>query len=146
MLYRFHANLFAMPEGLKSSETVELRGAARPVLGRDNAPPTFDGYFATTFEQVLEALSKLPRIDAEPDGFFVMSGDVEGRRWQLDGHLFDFGGRLHRMELHGDCPQETLDAILSTLGWPATPIAFELVQEGVALGESTFREWASVSP
>ena len=92
------------------------------------------------------ALAQLPRIDIEPDGFFVISGDLDGKRWQLDGHLYDFGDRLHRVELHGDCPRESLDAILSCLGWPAVPLAFELVMEGVALDEASFRQFAAALP
>jgi hypothetical protein len=49
---------------------------------------------------------------------------------------------LHRVDLHGQCPRETFDAILACLGWPTTPLLFELVKEGVAMEETEFREWA----
>jgi hypothetical protein len=141
MLHRFHANIFARPSQAAAGIPITLRGLALPTL----RPQTFDAFFPLTFEQAYDALAKLPRIDVEPDGFFVISGDVDGQRWQLDGHLFDFGDRLHRVELHGDCPTASLDAILACLGWPETPIAVELVLEGVALEEGAFRKFAAAS-
>jgi hypothetical protein len=144
MQYRFHVNVFVMPQGLFPGDEVELRGErAQRLCGGTQRPPTFDSYFAVTFEQALEALTALPRLDAEPDGYFLASGDADGRRWQVDGHLFDFGGRLHRVELSGACPPQAFDALLRCTGWPAAPLAFELVREGVALDEPAFRRWAS---
>jgi len=142
MLYRFHANIFARPPHAPEGIPTTLRNIELPTL----RPQTFDAFFPLTFEQAYDALALLPRIDVEPDGFFVISGDVSGKRWQLDGHLYDFGDRLHRFELHGDCPREALDAILMCLGWPAAPLAFELVMEGVALEEAAFRQFAAASP
>ena len=142
MLLRFHANLFALPSQSAVGASVMLRGAELPTLRAQ----TFDAFLPVTFEEAYDALAKLPRVDIEPDGFFVISGDRDGRRWQLDGHLFDFGDRVHRVELHGDCPPESLDAILACIGWPATPLAFELVKEGVALDEAAFRLFAAAAP
>jgi hypothetical protein len=142
MPYRFHANIFALPSKAAPGLTMALRGIAIPTLRAQ----TFDAFFPATFEEAYDALAKLPRVDIEPDGFFVISGDIDGRRWQLDGHLYDFGDRLHRVELHGDCPPESLDAILACFGWPQTPLAFELVIEGVALDEAAFRQFAATPP
>jgi hypothetical protein len=139
MLYRFHANLFARPAAVGEGETIELRGLRLPIL----RAAAFEASFPVTFEATFEALLALPRLDAEPDGFFVIAGDHQGRRWQHDGHLFDFDNRLHRVELHGECPAEALDGLLRCFGWPATPVVFELVSEGVALDEGAFRAWAS---
>ena len=141
MPYRFHVNIFARPLYATDGDFIKLRGVELPTLRSQ----TFDAFFPLTFEQAYDALAKLPRIDIEPDGFFVISGDLDGKRWQLDGHLYDFGDRLHRVELHGDCPPESLDAILACLGWPQTPLAFELVMEGVALAEFEFRTFAAAS-
>jgi hypothetical protein len=147
MLYRFHFNLFALPESISPSSAIFLRGQQLCVLrSADGATPLFDASFDVTFEEALAALAKLPRLDAEPDGFFVIAGDEDGRRWQVDGHLFDFNDRLHRVELHGECPSEAFDAVLRCFGWPAARLAFELVQEGVALEEGEFRRWAQASP
>jgi hypothetical protein len=143
MLYRFHANLFARPDGLHEGTPLHLRDKPlKPLRTEEGRPPIFDAFFSTTFEQALTALARLPRLDAEPDGFFVIAGDYQGKRWQIDGHLFDFNDRLHRVELHGECPAGAFDSLLACFGWPATPLAFELVQEGVALDEIAFRTWA----
>jgi hypothetical protein len=139
MLYRFHCNVFARPSQAEVGEPVELRGL-RLCTQRTRA---FDAFLLVTFEQSIGALAKLPRLDAEPDGFFVIAGDNDGRRWQVDGHLFDFGDRLHRVELHGECPPQTFDSLLECIGWPATPLVFELVMEGIALDETAFRAWAA---
>jgi hypothetical protein len=111
----------------------------------DGNPPSFRAYFRVTFDQAMRALARLPRVDVEPDGFFVIAGDSDGQRWQVDGHLYDFNDRLHRVELHGQCPPAAFDAILACIGWPATPLAFELVMEGVALDEAAFRKWATAT-
>jgi hypothetical protein len=95
-----------------------------------------------TFEQAVDELRKLPRLDAEPDGFFVIAGDDYARRWQVDGHLFDFNDRLHRVQLHGECPPAVFDALLRSFGWPETTLAFELVMEAIVLDEAAFRAWA----
>ena len=139
MPYRFQANIFALPPQAAVGAIVTLRGVELPTLRAQ----TFDAFLPVTFEEAYAALALLPRIDIEPDGFFVISGDLDGRRWQLDGHLYDFGDRLHRVELHGDCPAESLDVILACIGWPATPLAFELVMEGVPLAEPAFRQFAA---
>jgi len=147
MLYRFHVNVFARPKDGTQSFEIDLRGQKRSAIRADDGRPLlFDVALPITFEQAVAALVELPRVDAEPDGFFVISGDHEGRRWQVDGHLFDFNDRLHRVELHGECPREAFDGLLECFGWPATPLAFELVQEGVALEEPAFRRWAATNP
>lgn len=121
MLRSFHINVYARPDSFASN------------------PSARDAFLPVSFEQALDALVQLSRLDAEPDGFFVVSGEADGRRWQISGHLFDFGDRLHRVELHGECPREAFDALLACFGWPATPLLFELVLEGVALEEAEFR-------
>jgi hypothetical protein len=138
MLYRFHANIFARPPQAVVGDPIESRGKTLPTI----RPKSFTAFYGVTFEQAQDALSRLPRLDIEPDGFFVLTGDHDGQRWQLDGHLYDFNERLHRVELHGQCPPRAFDTLLTCLGWPATPLAFELVMEGVALDEAAFRTWA----
>lgn len=110
--YQFHVNVFA-----------ESREAG----------------FASTWEDAATLLEQLPRMIFEPDGSFVVSGGVRETRWQVDGHLFDFAGRLHRLELHGNCPPESFDSLLRCVGWPVQPLRFELVRAGVTISESEFR-------
>lgn len=115
--YLFHVNIFANPR---------------------------EASFATTWEAAAAALEKLPRMIFEPDGSFVVSGDDErGRRWQVDGHLFDFADRLQRYELHGHCPSSAFDALLKCVGWPEQRLMFETVLEGLKLDEQAFRKHAA---
>jgi hypothetical protein len=95
--------------------------------------------FTCTWEEVAAALETLPRMIFEPDGSWIWSGGVGRDRWQVDGHLFDFAGRLHRVELHGECPPEAFDQLLRCIGWPDTTLLFEQVREGVRLDEAEFR-------
>lgn len=111
-LYRFHVNVFAASE---------------------SAP------FAVTWEDAAALLERLPRMIFELDGSFVISGDDAGRRWQVDGHLFDFAGRLHRIELRGACPPAVFDELLQCVGWPDQSLVFEMVREGVRVDEQDFR-------
>jgi hypothetical protein len=143
MHYCFHVNVFVRPEQTSANPPIDLRGVrVTPLCAVDGRPLTFDALFSATFEEALSALAKLPRVDAEPDGFFVIAGGQGASHWSVSGHLFDFGGCLHRVELNGDCPAESFDAILTCFGGPSAPLAFELVQEGVALDGVDFRAWA----
>ena len=124
--YRFHVNLYADPK---------------------------EASFACTWEDAAALLGQLPRMIFELDGSFVFSGGVDrmGRTdssstpseadalWHVNGHLFDFAGRLHRIELRGDCPMAAFDALLRCVGWPEQSIAFELVREGTTVDEREFR-------
>jgi len=141
MLNHFHVNVFSRPKDKSATRSVRLGD----VLLSAFEPGSITAFFPLTFEQAMDALGRLPRLDAEPDGFFVVAGQCDGQPWQVDGHLFDFDDRVHRVELHGSCPEETLDAILGCLDWPRTPLAFELVREGVAVDEPSFRRWARPS-
>ena len=117
-MYQFHVNIFADPK---------------------------EASFAVTWEEAAAALECLPRMIFEPDGSFVVSGNDEtGQRWQVDGHLFDFAGRLHRYELHGYCPAAAFDGLLRCVAWPEQRLSFETVLEGLTLDEQGFRNHATV--
>ena len=125
-IYHFHVNVFAKPQAAS---------------------------FVATWEDAAAMLERLPRMIFELDGSFVLSGDVERAeragpssapakdeaRWQVDGHLFDFAGRLHRLELHGECPPAAFDELLKCVGWPEQPLVFEMVREGVTVDGPEFR-------
>jgi hypothetical protein len=111
-MYHFHINLFADPK--KAS-------------------------FACTWEDAATLLEPLPRMIFEPDGSFVVSGGVRETCWHVNGHLFDFEGRLHRLELHGECPPAAFDELLRCIGWPNQRLTFEMVREGVTLDERSAR-------
>ena len=126
-MYHFHVNLFADPKTAS---------------------------FACTWEDAAALLEQLPRMIFELDGSFVLSGErqraqasraVPGpglppTRWQVDGHLFDFAGQLHRLELHGHCPTTAFDKLLRSIGWPTQPLIFEMVRKGLQVDEQTFRD------
>lgn len=95
--------------------------------------------FTCTWEEAAAKLEALPRMMFEPDGSWILSGGAKADRWQVDGHLFDFDDRLHRVELHGACPPESFDALLGCFGWPETELVFEQVLAGVRLDEKEFR-------
>ena len=111
-MYHFHVNLFADPK---------------------------EASFACTWEDAATALEALPGMIFELDGSFVVSGGDAGSRWHVDGHLFDFAGRLHRLELHGECPPAAFDELLRSVGWPLQSLVFELVREGITLDEQSLR-------
>jgi hypothetical protein len=95
--------------------------------------------FACTWEDAAAALEALPRMIFEPDGSWIWSGGSGSERWQVDGHLFDFADRLHRVELRGACPPAAFNELLACFGWPVQQLTFELVQEGLQLSEAEFR-------
>ncbi|QDT68026.1 Transposase IS200 like protein [Planctomycetes bacterium MalM25] len=146
-----HANVYAHPEGAATGPRRELRGLPLPTLvGPGGGPPPFLQVLPVTFEQMQAALAELPRCDCEPDGFFLLTGHTpEGVFWRLNGHMQEYqpedadGPSMHRIELNGECPVASLDAVLRTIGWPKAQLAFELVREGVTLIEADFREYAS---
>jgi hypothetical protein len=144
MFQPFHINIFARPADAIEGPRVDLNGVAvTPLRSTNGAPLTYIDSLPLSFEQVYDALLQLPRLDAEPDGFFVLAGGAAATHWSVSGHLYDFNGRLHRMELHGECPQESFDALLATLGAPPSELTFELVEQGVALTQRDFQIWAS---
>jgi len=101
--------------------------------------------FTCTWEQAAESLEALPRMIFEPDGSWIWSGGTQADRWQIDGHLFDFEDRLHRVELRGGCSEEAFDQLLTCFDWPQTKLAFQQVREGLTLDEKEFRLTAACS-
>lgn len=140
-MYTFNVTVHARPEGVESAQPLLIQGVeVRPLSIASNE---LIRTFAVTFEQTATALLELPRMFCEPDGYFVWSGKENGRRWQVDGHLYDRADRMLYVLLKGNCPREAFDLLLTALGWPLTPLLFQLVNEAVILGEADFRLWAS---
>lgn len=140
-MYHFEVSLFAKLKTFKLAAEVSLRGQALPTL--DPAALLSGTPYTCSFEEASESLAQLLRMDIEPDGYFVCAGECDGKRWQIDGHLFDRADRLWRVDLKGSCPVEMFDNLLACFRWPATELVFQLVQEGVTLEEPVFRRWAS---
>lgn len=81
------------------------------------------GPLPTGFEQAAERLAATERLHFEPDGSFVWSG-IEGKsRWQLDGMVYDFAGRVQYLDLKGACPRWAWHRLLETFaGSPAAQV------------------------
>ena len=139
--YHFEISLFARPHEIEPTDAIVLRSVELLIL--DGTALLRGETFACSFEQAAHALAKLTRLDVEPDGYFVWTGDQGGDGWQVDGGLFDRAGRLWRVDLKGSCPRERFDALLACFGWPQTRLVFQLVREGVTIDETDFRRWAA---
>jgi hypothetical protein len=98
----------------------------------------FGNPFACSWEQAAARLEALDRMIFEPDGSWIWSGEVADAQWHVNGHLFDFDGTLHRIELHGWCPADQFDRLLTCFGWPDVTLTYEMVREGLQLSESEF--------
>lgn len=96
-----------------------------------------------TFDEVIDRLSQLERMYAEPDGSFVWVSAREGLSWQVDGNVFDRNGRVVLVDTKGSCPPEEFDRLLACFGWPGEPLLFQLVRPAVFLEESAFRRHAA---
>ena len=106
--------------------------------------PEYATLFPITFEGLFAEIASWPRFFCEPDGSFVgVSGSDEPIHWQVDGQVFDGGPGVLYVELRGTCTPALLDRLLAALGWPATPVVFQLILEGVLLRDDDFRRVAS---
>lgn len=120
-MYRFHVIL----------QAEESAGRPAPRLG-------------LTFDQVAGQLAQLPRMDVEPDGTLLWTGEeAGGERWQIEGVLYDGGASLAHVELKGSCPPGALDALLQALGWPQQRLLVQLPEQGVWLSVEQFRARAA---
>lgn len=143
-----HANVYALPPDAVAGPNVTLRGVELTTLQHaGGGPPRFLATLPLAFEAMQQRIVELPRSDIEPDGFFLITGGEGETFWRLNGHMHEYAPpgeepRMHRVELNGECPEESFDAVLRTMGWPGVELAFELVQEGATLGEAAFRLWA----
>lgn len=143
-MYRFYVTIHARPPEAAPAEPIVVSGReVRPLaVPRESLAATF----ALSFEEALARLGQLERMFCEPDGSFVWTSPQQAERWQLDGNLYDRAGRLLFVDLKGACPQEALDRLLSALGWPQTPLVFQLTREALFLDEAEFRRFASGAP
>ncbi len=139
-MYRFHTTVHARPASAVAGPTVPIAGQDVATLNVPQA--ALAEPLAINFEEAAERLGQLDRLFIEPDGSFVWASPQAGPPWQIDGNLFDRNGRLLFVDLKGSCPPEQFDRLLSALGWPATPLMFQLVREAVLLDEAEFRRWA----
>lgn len=111
----------------------------------DVSRPVVSKPLAVSFEEAAERLKELPRMFIEPDGSFVQVASLGKACWQVDGQLYDRDGCLLFAEFKGSCPPAAFDRLIGCLGWPETPLMFQLVRQAVYLDESEFRRHASTA-
>lgn len=123
------------PEVLLDGQPYRTLQVPHEVLGA----ATFD----RSFETAAQALSALERMYCEPDGSFVWVSSREEPPWQVEGNLYDKDDRLRFVDVKGHCPEAAFDQLLRALGWPATPLLFQVVRAAVLLEGSEFRRYAA---
>jgi hypothetical protein len=138
--YTFHASLHARPEGPIDTGVFERDGQTFQTLllpATELATP-----FALSFEAASAALALLERMFIELDGSFVwVSSRAVEPPWQVEGVLYDRHEKLLFVDLKGTCPDVEFDRLLAAVGWPATPLVFQLTREAVLLDEAEFRRY-----
>ncbi|MFM7109295.1 MAG: hypothetical protein ACKOZU_11990 [Planctomycetaceae bacterium] len=139
-LYAFDVTVQARPaEARVAGSHVDDRGAW-PALEVPRA--ALSAPLGTGFDTLLDRLAALERMYVEPDGSFVWTSPREGPWWQVDGNAAERDGRVLLVDVRGSCPPAAFDRLLACLGWPATPLMFQLVRPAVFLDEATFRRHA----
>lgn len=140
-MYSFHCSIHALPAGVKAGPPIELFGGTYSTLAITREQLESSA-FSVSFEEARSALALLERMYTEPDGSWVWTSCDADAPWQVDGNLFDRGGRLLFVDAKGNCPADEFDEILRAFGWPATPLMFQLVRQAVFLDEAEFRRFA----
>jgi hypothetical protein len=140
-MYSFYTTVHARPPEATIGPTVALPRRSFVTLAVPHEALSHP--LGVSFETAMERMGKLERLFCEPDGSFFWGSPHDGPRWQIDGNLFDRAGRLLFVDLKGTCPPTEFDRLLSTFGWPETPLMFQLVREAVFLPEPEFRRWAA---
>ncbi len=142
-LHESHVTVHARPKEAAEADTLQLPGGEFQTL---RVPAASLGTpFEVSFETASDALQKLERMFLEPDGSFVWVSAAGQPRWQLDGVLYDRDGRLLYVDLKGTCAPQPFDRLLAALGWPQTPVMFQLARQAVFLDEAEFRRYAGLS-
>ena len=139
----FHVRITSRPAELEAGPEIAIEGQVLCTVTRDELAASL---FVVSFEEAAAALGRLPRTIIEPDGSFVLSGEEQGRRWQLDGALYDRSDHLSHVELRGNSPSAVLDQLLGCLGWPENQVIFEIISRSVYVDEPTFRRWLEKIP
>jgi hypothetical protein len=140
-MYEFQITIHVRPTDAVPGQHIELAGSVVQTL---HLSGEFQGNpFNLSFEEASQALQKLPRMFLEPDGSFVWVSSHGSPAWQLDGVIYDRSDRLLYVDLKGTCPAAEFDHLLTAIGWPATPLMFQLMREAVFLDEAEFRRFAA---
>ena len=112
MLPQLNIHLYALPSIFEQGPMRMISGSALTTI---NCADVSHTRLPTSFEQAVERLEKFDRLFIELDGSFVWTGTDRNGNWQLDGMLYDYAGRLQRVELKGTCPLPEWHTILHSL-------------------------------
>jgi hypothetical protein len=143
-MLHFCTTIHARPQAVAPGPLIALPDGKLPTLAvapEVLAATTFD----CTFEEASARLEALERMFLEPDGSFVWTSSQADRSWQVDGNLYDRAQRLAFVDLSGACPSAEFNRLLAALGWPQTPLVFQLTHEAVVLAEDEFRRYAAAT-
>lgn len=138
----FFVTVHALPPGIAAGAPITIDALSLNTLTVEREQlqsTTFD----CSFEEASTRLAALERMYCEPDGSFVWVSSQNEPAWQIDGNLYDRNGRLLFVDLKGTCPNEQFERLLAALGWPNTPLMFQLTRDAVFLDETQFRRYAS---
>lgn len=137
----FEASLHPLPAGAMRGAVLSDPLGAWPTLAVQAEAARLA--FPVSGDTCLDRLAAMPRTAVEPDGSFVWSapaGDASGsRQWHVWGCLVERDEAVLHVDLRGVCPAEDFDRLLAVMGWPETPVMFQLPRAGVFLDEETFR-------
>jgi hypothetical protein len=140
----FFVTVHARPAAARPGRPLRLGSVEAAPL--DVPPEALGTPLDLSFEQVYENLQQIERLFVEPDGSFYWGSARDEAAWQIEGAMFDRQGKLLCVDLRGSCPEPALDRLLAALGWPQTPLMFQLMREGVFLDEAGFRRYAGTRP
>ena len=142
----FHVILHALPAGslatMATGAVQAFEGRSSPILQLTHEQ--LNASFPISFEEAAERLEQLERMFFEPDGSFVWVGasPVQPTPWQLDGVLYDHGGRIAHIELKGTAPPAALHRLLEAFGGAASDFVFQSVRQATFVDA---RGWLSAS-
>jgi hypothetical protein len=130
MFPQLKVHLYSRPLGTVPGLERTIDGICWPTLQCDALATS---QFPSSFEEVAERLQQFDRMYFEYDGSFVWTGrsDEEESRvtWQLDGMLYDYGGRLQRVELLGTCPWPQWQALVSAVAPPPENLLVHFIEQ-----------------
>lgn len=134
----FHVSLHARPPGHWPEELLLVEGRS---LTRLVVPPEqLNEPLPLSFEQAAATLSAWPRMFLEPDGSFVWVDERAGTgRWQVDGVLWDRGGRLQYVELSGNCTAAAFNQLVRAIGVDASStLLVQLLRHAILVDAADF--------
>lgn len=137
----WHVTLHARPPGEFPAEARVLDGHELAALA---IPPQLLALpLPISFEEAYSALQSLPRMFIEPDGSWVWVSSDPEQPWQLDGMLYDRGGKLLYVELKGHAPEDVLAQVCEHFGCTPPDCVVQFVRHAVVVSLEEWWRWSS---